>query len=64
LLIQNLSTTAFIYINFTSAASSGTGSIAIPPLGTYIQDGLWVSTELVTIASPTASVPFTAKQGQ
>lgn len=62
LLIQNLSTTATIYINFTSAASATAASIALLPLGAFVQESGFVTTELVTVLSATASVPYAAKQ--
>lgn len=61
LLIENISTTATIYINFTSAASAGAGSYALLPGGSIVQETGFVSTEQVNVASSVASVPFTAK---
>lgn len=62
LLIQNLSTTANMYINFTSAATVGTGSILLLPSGSFSQESGFVTTEAITVLSASASVPYTAKQ--
>lgn len=62
LLIENLSTTVNIYINFTSAATAGSGSYLLLPGGSIVQETGFVSTEAVTVLSTTASVPYTAKQ--
>lgn len=62
LLIENVSTTATIWINFTSAATAGNGSFALLPGGSIVQETGFVSTEAVNVLSTTASVPFTAKQ--
>lgn len=63
LLIQNLSTTLTIYLNFTSAATASTGSYALGPLGSLVQEASFVSTEIVNVLATSASVNFTAKQG-
>ena len=63
LLIENLSTTATIYINFTSAATAGVGSYALLPGGSLVQESSFVSTEAVNVLATVASVPYTAKQG-
>jgi hypothetical protein len=62
LLIENLSTTAPIYINFTSAATAGNGSYYIAPLGSIVQETGFVSTEAINVLSTSTSVPYTAKQ--
>ena len=63
LLIQNLSTTVPIYINFTSNATAGSGSFYIAPLGSIVQEAQYISTEAVNVLATVASVPYTAKQG-
>lgn len=63
LLIQNLDSTNNIYINFTSAASNGTGSYTLLPYGTLVQEGQYVSTEAVTVLATVASIKYSAKQG-
>lgn len=62
LLIENVSTTATVWVNFTSAATAANGSYELLPGGSLVQESGFVSTELVTILSTTASVPYTAKQ--
>lgn len=62
LLIQNVSTTATVWINFTSAATAGLGSFMLLPGGVLAQETGFVSTEAVTGLSTTASVPVTIKQ--
>lgn len=63
LLIQNLSGTTPIYINFTSAANAGSGSIYLTPLGSYSSENATISTEAVNILATVASVPFSCKEG-
>jgi hypothetical protein len=62
LLIENVSTTATIWINFTSAATAGNGSYQLLPGGSIVQESGFVSTEAVNVLSTTATVPYTAKQ--
>lgn len=62
LLIENVSTTATIWINFTSAATAANGSYTLLPGGSIVQETGFVSTEVVNVLSTVASVPFTAKQ--
>ena len=62
LFIQNLDSTNTIYINFTSAASNGTGSLTLGPLASYVQESGFVTTEAITVLATVASVNFTAKQ--
>lgn len=61
-IIQNLSPTAYIYMNFTSVANT-TSSLQIVPLGSYVMESTAISTEAINILSATASVPFVAKEG-
>ncbi len=61
-IIQNLSSTATVYINFTSAAAT-TGSIALLPFGSYTMESSTLTTEAINILSTTASVPYAAKEG-
>jgi hypothetical protein len=62
LFIQNSSASQTIYINFTSAATAGSGSIALAPLGSFVQESSFVTQEIVNVLATVASVPFTAKQ--
>jgi hypothetical protein len=62
LFIQNGSASQTIYINFTSAATAGSGSIALAPLGSFVQESSFVTQEIVNVLATVASVPFTAKQ--
>jgi hypothetical protein len=62
LLIENVSTTATIWINFTSAASATSASYSLLPGGSIVQESGFVSTEAVNVLSTTASVPYVAKQ--
>lgn len=62
LLIENVSATATIYINFTSAATAGAGSYSLLPGGSIVMETTFISTEAVNVLSTVASVPYTAKQ--
>ena len=62
-IIQNLSSTASCYINFTSAATVGAGSLYLGPYGSYVMESGTITTEAINIISATASVPFSAKEG-
>lgn len=63
ILIQNLSSTAPIYINFTSAASATVGSFYIAPLGSYVAESGFIPTEAITVLSASASISYIAKEG-
>lgn len=63
LLIQNLSLATGIYINFTSAATAGTGSLYLAPLASYGLDASTMTTEAINVLSTGASIPFTCKEG-
>lgn len=60
LFVQNTSS-ANEYINFTSAASAGSGSVVLIPGASFVQEGSFVSSELVTIFGATTGQTFTAK---
>jgi hypothetical protein len=60
LFVQNLSSGA-LYINFTSAASASSGSIYIPPNGSFVQESFFASSEAITIFGATTGQAFTAK---
>lgn len=57
---QNLSVSN-MYLNFTSAASASTGSILIVPGGSYVQEGSFVSSELISVFGATTGQQFTSK---
>lgn len=62
LFIQNQSS-ANLYINFTTAAvATGQPSIMIPPQGSFVQEGLFVSSEQVNIIGATTGQAFAAKE--
>lgn len=61
-IIQNLSSTAPIYINFTAAAAT-TGSIYLAPFASYTMEASTITTEAINVLSATASVNFVAKEG-
>lgn len=61
LFIQNVST-GNLYINFTSAASAAAGSILLTPNATFVQEGTFVSSELISIFGATTGQAFTAKE--
>jgi hypothetical protein len=61
LFIQNLSVSN-LYINFTSAASASVGSVVIIPGGSFVQEGSFVSSELVSVFGATTGQAFTAKE--
>lgn len=60
LFIQNLSS-ANLYINFTSAASAGSGSILLLPNSSFSQEGSFVSSQLISIFGATTGQAFTYK---
>lgn len=60
--VENLSSTATLYINFTSAATAASGSIAILPYGTWTMESSSITNEQINIISATTSAPFTAKE--
>lgn len=61
--IQNLGN-APVYINFTSAASVGSGSIALSQFGVFVMEESFISTEAVNIIrSGGSNLIFTAKEG-
>lgn len=60
LFIQNLST-GNLYINFTTAASAGAGSILLLPNASYVLEGFFQDTEAVNIYGATTGQAFTAK---
>jgi len=61
LIVENTSS-ALLYINFTSAASAGTGSIALQPYSSFTQEGSFVTSEAVNIFGATTGQTFTAKE--
>jgi hypothetical protein len=61
-IIQNLSTTTAIYINFTTAANT-TSSLYIGPLGSYVMESATITTEAVNVLSTGTSIAFAAKEG-
>ncbi len=63
LFIQNLGN-APIYINFTSAATVGSGSLELAQFASFVMDSSFVSTEQVNvIRSGGSNLAFTAKEG-
>ena len=62
-MLQNLDAAAAIWINFTSAATTGAGSIKIPAGTTYMFPPGFLTSEAINIVSGTASIAFTAKEG-
>ncbi len=63
LFIQNLGN-APIYINFTSAATVGAGSIELSQFASFVMEDSFITTEAVTvIRSGGANLAFTAKEG-
>ena len=60
LFVQNLSA-ANLYINFTTTAVVTEPSIMIPPNGSFVQEGSFVSSEAVSIIGATTGQAFTAK---
>lgn len=61
-IIQNLSTTATIFINFTAAAAA-TGSLMLLPGGSYTMENNTITSEAINVFSATASVAFASKEG-
>lgn len=61
-IIQNLSATTAIYINFTSAANT-TSSLYIAPLGSYVMESDTITTESINVLSTGTSIVYSAKEG-
>lgn len=62
LLIQNLDSGEDLWINFTTTAVADRPSIRIPPDGTFVMEGSFVSTELVSVIAATTGHEWTAKE--
>ncbi len=63
LFVQNLGN-APLYINFTSAATTGSGSIELSQFASFILEGSFITTEQVNIIrSGGSNLAFTAKEG-
>jgi hypothetical protein len=61
-MIQNVSTTATIWINDVGTASSGSGSVMLLPGSMYSPPDGVINSGAVSILSATASVPYTARE--
>lgn len=61
--IQNLSSTATMFINFTSAASLTSASFALLPYASWGMEASFVTTEAINIISTTAAAAYAAKEG-
>lgn len=59
--VQNLSA-ANLYINFGSAATTGTGSIVIVPNGSFVMESMFVTNQAINILGATTGQGFTAKE--
>lgn len=62
LFIQNLDPAEDLWINFTTAAVVDQPSIRIEPGQTFVMEGSFVSTELVSVIAATTGHKFTAKE--
>jgi len=62
LLLQNISS-ATLWFNFTSAATTAQPSLQLPSGASFVMEGSFVSTEAVNIIGGTAGQAFVAKQG-
>lgn len=62
-IIQNLSTTIDIYINFTSVATAGGGSIKLAPGSGFEMENGFISTEAINVIAASSTAVFTAKEG-
>lgn len=60
--ISNDSLTATIWFNFTTTAVAAQPSVQLLPGAGFVQESGFISTELISIISTTASVPYTLKQ--
>lgn len=60
IMIQNLSS-GNLYLNFTSAATTGEGSYELLPNGVFTMEGNFVSNEAINIIGATTGQAFTAK---
>ena len=63
LLLQNTSTTATLWFNFTTTAVAGEPSLQLPPGASFVQESGYVSTEAISVLSTTASAPYSLKVG-
>lgn len=62
LLIQNQDTAEDLWINLTTTAVRSQPSIRIPPLGGFVMEGNFVSTEAVSVIATTTAHAWTAKE--
>ena len=63
LLIQNVSTTEILWVNFTAAATQAEPSIMLAANGgSLVMESSSVSTEAVNVIAATAGHPWTAKE--
>lgn len=62
LIVQNVSQEN-LWINFTTTAVQNQPSILLLPNGSFVMEGSYVSTELVSIIGTTTGSTFTAKEG-
>ena len=60
IMIQNISS-GNLYLNFTSAATTGEGSYELLPNGVFTMEGNFVSNEAINIIGATSGQAFTAK---
>lgn len=63
LLVVNDDPAELLWINFTTAAVASQPSIPIGPRGSFVMEGDFISTELVSVIAATTSHAFTAKEG-
>ncbi len=63
LIIENVSQTEALWVNFTTTAVEAEPSIMLAPGGgSLVMDGSFVSTEAISVIAATTAHPFTAKE--
>lgn len=62
LIVENVSQTEDLWINFTTTAVVGQPSLLIKPNGVFVMESSFVSTELVSVIAATTSHAWAAKE--
>ena len=63
LFVQNLDTSTDLWIDFGATAVEASPSIKIPPSGSFVMEGSFISSQAVSIISSLTGHIFTAKEG-
>lgn len=62
LFIQNLDPAEDLWFNFSTDAVVGQPSVLVPPLGSFVMEGSYVSSELISVIAATTGHAFAAKE--